>query len=243
MVSTMTTERRRNAHPGNCRSCGAAVEAGAGYLYRDTNGRQARARYDRTGRWGWFVRCNACHTGNKTKLTVEMERDAVRRQSAPVVRPWSVSQVRGWAVDRITHKGEPAILVESGTFGEIVSYRDRINSRFTAPTGYALKQMELAGRPLSEKAAAHLSALILALVVAVQREEQEAGEAALAKLLAAGASAKPCPSGYGWRVEFRGGRYTLWGCVGGKNKVMGITQPNESGRWVDTDAESLIGAV
>lgn len=232
------TERRRNMRAENCRACGKLCEAGHGYLYRDTNSRTVR----RLGRFGWFVKCEGCHGGNKSQMTVRMERDAAARADEPVVRPWSVSQVKRWVVSRTVHEGDVAIRISAGVFEEVVSYRDRINSRFTAPTGYALEQATFAGRPLSENAATYLSGQILPLVVAVQSEEQAAGEAAVAKLVAAGATATPCPSGYGWRVEYKGGRYTLWGCVDGKNKVSGLTQPNEQGRWVETTAEELLGA-
>ena len=223
----------------NCRACGKLCEAGQGYLYRDTTSRTVR----RLGRFGWFVKCEECHGGAKTRLTVSLEKRAAARADVPFVRPWSVSQVKNWAVGRTTHEGDVAINIEAGTaFVEVVSYRDRINSRFTAPTGYALEQAEFAGKPLSEKAAAYLTAQILPIVVAVQTEEQLAGDEAIAKLTAAGATATPCPSGYGWRVEFKGGRYTLRGCIGGANKVVGMTQPNEHGRWVETTAEELLGA-
>lgn len=236
-------ERRRNMRAENCRACGKFCEAGQGYLYRDTNSRTVR----RLGRFGWFVKCEECHGGNKSQTTVRMERDAAARADEPVVRPWSVSQVKRWTVSRTVHEGDVAIRISAGVFEEVVSYRDRINSRFTAPTGYALEQATFAGRPLSENAATHLSGQILPLVVAVQSEEQAAGEAAVAKLVAAGATATPCPSGYGWRVEYKGGRYTLWGCVDGKNKVSGLVgeahQLNEhGGRWVETTAEELLGA-
>ena len=232
-----TTERRRNMRVENCRACGKPCEAGQGYLYRDTTSRTVR-------RLGWFVKCEKCHGGGKTRLTVSLEKQAAARAEEPIVRPWSVSQVKKWVVSRTTHEGDVAIRIEAGTaFVEVVSYRDRINSRFTAPTGYALEQAEFAGKPLSRRAAAYLTAQILPIVVAVQTEEQVAGEGAIAKLTAAGATATPCPSGYGWQVDFKGGRYTLWGCVGGTNKVVGMTQPNEHGRWVETTAEELLGGV
>lgn len=231
------TERRRNMRAENCRSCGKFCEAGQGYLYKDTHTHR-RNRY--TGRFLWFVKCEECHEGAKTRLTISMEQQAAARAAEPVVRPWSVSQVKKWVVSRTTHDGDVAIRIDGGTFSEVVSYRDRINSRFTAPAGYSMEQMEFCGKPLSEKAAEHLSEQVLRIVVAVQSEEQVSGELAAAKLVSAGATVTPCPSGYGWRVEYKGGRYTLWGCVDGKNKVVGLAQ--EQGRWIETTAEELIGA-
>lgn len=212
-------------------------DAGNGYLYKDTNTNR-RNRY--TGRFLWFVKCGDCHSGAKTRMTVEMEKQAAARADEPVVRPWSVSQVKKWIVSRTTHEGDVAIRIDSSTFTEVVSYRDCINSRFTAPTGYAMEQMVFGGKPLSEKAAEHLSEQVLRIVVAVQSEEQVAGELAVEKMVSAGATVTPCLSGYGWCVEYKGGRYTLWGCVDGKNKVVGMTQANEQGRWIETTAESLI---
>ena len=220
----------------NCRSCGKFCESGHGYLYRDTHG---RPNY-RTGRFGWFVKCEECHTGAKTRLTVSLEKQAAARANEPVVRSWSVSQVKKWVISRTVHEGDVAIQVDGGSFVTVVSYRDRINGRFTAPTGYNLEQYEFEGKPLSEKAEAHLSPQILSLVTAVQKEEHEAGETAVAKLVAAGATATPYLSGHAWSVVFQGGSYTLWGNVDGGNKVTGVTQPNERGRWVETTAEAMI---
>jgi hypothetical protein len=233
------TERRRNMRAESCRACGKACEAGQGYLYRDTHNRR-RNRY--TGAFLWFVKCEECHGGDKTRLTIASEKYAAAHANDPVVRPWSVSQVKKWAVTRTEHEGDIAIRVEAGTFSEVVSYRDHINSRFSAPTGYSLEQHEFAGKPLSQKAADELGARILPMLVAIQNEEQAAGEAAVAKLVAAGATAKPCPSGYGWRVEYKGGDYCLWGCVEGKNKITGIGRKGVAGQWVETTAEELIAA-
>jgi hypothetical protein len=230
-----STERRKNARPENCRACGVFCEAGQGNLYRDTTSRTV----NRLGKFGWFVKCNSCNDGGKTRLTVTMEKQAAARSGEVAVRPWSVSQVKKWIVSRMTHEGEVAIQIDAGSFVEVVSYRDRINSRFTAPTGYSLEQIEFAGKPLSEKASRLLSEQILPIVVAVQSEEKTSGEIALEKMIAAGATAKPCPSGHGWRVEFQGGRYTLWGCVDGKNQVSGLDPTN---KWIETTAESLLAA-
>ena len=238
-----TTERRRNMRAEQCRACGQLCEAGQGYLYHDTN---TTRRNRHTGRFLWFVKCEECHVGAKTRMTVKLEQQAAARAAEPIIRPWSVSQVRTWAVDRVTHDGDVAILVETGTFGEVVSYRDPINSRFTAPTGYSLEQREFGGKPLSERAAAELGGKILAIVVAVQNEERAAGEAAVAKLVAAGAAVTPHGSGFCWKVSYRGGEYWLWGCVDGKNRVSGLTDVdanrNVTGRWIETTAEELIAA-
>lgn len=236
----MSDDRRRNMRPDNCRACGKSCEAGQGYLYRDTNSRTVR----RIGRFGWFVKCEECHGGNKTKMTVAMEKHAAARANEPVVRPWSVAQVRNWAVDRITHNGDVAILVETGTFGMIVSYRDPINGRFTAPTGYALEQKEFAGKPLSEKAAAELSPRILAIVVAVQGEELAAGEAAAARLVAAGATVTLHPCGWGWKVSYKGGEFHLDGLTGGANRIGGFTgldaERRVTGVWFEGTVEELL---
>lgn len=186
-IMATTTERRRNMRADNCRACGAHVEAGAGYLYRDTHSRPNRY----TGRFGWLVKCQPCHEGGKTKLTVRMERDAAARANEPPPpRSWSVAQVRKWAVERGEHEGDVAVFV-AGAFGrEVVSYRDRINSGFTGDTGYSLEQHEFVGRPLSAAAVADLSPRILAALVAVQEEERVGLVAAAEKLVAAGTAGR-----------------------------------------------------
>jgi hypothetical protein len=220
----------------NCRACGKLCEAGQGYLYRDTHGRPNRY----TGKFGWFVKCEECHGGSKTKMTVAMEKHAAAHINDPVIRSWSVAQVKNWVVIRTTYEDDVAIRVEGNGFSEVVSYRDRINSRFSAPTGYTLEQKEFAGKPLSEKAAEHLSARILVIVNAVQEEEQAAGEAAVAKLAAAGAQISFYPAGNCWEVKYQGVSYNLWGCVDGKNKLIGVVQTGGLGTWVETTAEELI---
>jgi hypothetical protein len=238
MTTATASDRRRNMRAENCRACGVPCEAGQGYLYQDTN---SRRRNRVNGRFLWFVKCEKCHSEAKTRTTVAMEKSAASHANEPVVRPWSVSQAKKWVVSQTTHDGDVAIRVDGANFSEIISGRDRINSRFTAPTGYSLEQREFAGKPLSENAASYLSELVLAIVVAVQSEEESAGEMAVAKLVDAGAVVTPYLSGHAWRVEYRGGRYTLWGCVDGKNKVTGLAQASETGRWVETTAEELIG--
>lgn len=237
---TATKCRRRNMRAEGCRSCGKLCEAGQGYLYHDTNTTR-RNRY--TGRFLWFVKCEECHSGNKTRMTFAMDKDRDSRANDPVVRPWSVSQVRKWSVSRVTHEGEVAIRIDSADFQEVVSYRDAINSRFSAPTGYAMEQMEFSGKPLSDKAAADLSGRVLAILVDVQNEEQAAGESAIQKLATAGATVAKCLSGYGWKVEYKGGHYTLFGCVDGKNKVVGWTKETEHCRWIVTTAEELTESI
>ena len=230
----IATDRRRNMRAENCKACGKLCEAGQGYLYRDTHGRPNR----NTGRFGWFVKCEECNAGNKTRSTVKMEQHAAAHANDPVIRPWSVSQVKKWAVERITHDGDVAIRIEAGTFSEIISYRDRINSSFTAPTGYAMKQHDFSGKPLSRNAADELSDRVVTIVNAVNREERTAGELAAAKLTAAGAVVALHCSGACWNVEYKGGRYTLWGCVDGMNKMSGLV----NGQWTETTAENLIGS-
>jgi hypothetical protein len=230
------TDRRRNLRPEACRSCGKFCEAGQGYLYRDTSGGTVR----RLGRFGWFVKCAECHSDGKSRLTVSMERHAAANPPALAIRPWSVAQVKRWTVVRVTHEGDVALRLDAGSFSEIISDRDRINSRFTAPTGYALEQAEFADKPLSANAAAYLESQILPLVNAIQAEEQLAGEEAAAKLATAGATVTPLITGYGWRIEYRGGHYTLWGCVGGKNSLKGFRLTDEGERWTETTAEKLL---
>jgi hypothetical protein len=231
-----TCDRRRNMRAENCKACGKFCEAGQGYLYRDTHGRPNRY----TGKFGWFVKCEECHSGNKTKLTVTLEKHAAAHANDPVIRPWSVASVKNWTVTRTTHEGDVAIRVDGKGFSEIVSGRDRINSRFTAKNSYTLEQNGLAGKPLSEKAAEHLGAQIFAIVVAVQDDERMAGNAAVDKLVAAGATVTLSPSGNAWKVKYKGGEYTLWGCVDGKNKVTGLAVAGVHGPWVETTAEELI---
>lgn len=230
-----TTERRRNMRAENCRACGEPCEAGKGYLYRDTRGKVVR----RLGRFGWFVKCESCHQGAKTRESVFREQQAAKRANEPIIRPWAVPQVKKWTISRIAHLGDVAICIEAGMFTQIVSYRDPMNGRFTAPTGYAMEQMIVADKPLSEQAARFLSGRILALVKVVQAEEQASGERAVAKLVAAGATVDPAPSGHGWRVALNGGNYSLWGFTGGKNKIMGV--PGQQGGWVETTIEKLLG--
>lgn len=235
-------ERRRNMRAENCKACGKLCEAGQGYLYRDTHGRPNR----HTGRFGWFVKCEGCSAGNKTRLTVKMEQHAAAHANDPVIRPWSITQVKKWLVKRITHDGDVAIIVEAPTFSEVISYRDRINSSFSAPTGYGLEQHDFAGKPLSDKAAVELSDRIVAIVNAVNREERAAGEAAAAKLTAAGAVVSMHCTGGSWKVEFKGGSYTLWGHVDGTNKMTGLVSTavvngTTVGPWIETTAETLIG--
>jgi hypothetical protein len=226
-------ERRRNMKAESCRACGKFCEAGDGFLYRDTHTHR-RNRY--TGRFLWFVKCVDCHEGNKTKGIVAAEKYAAAHASDPVVRPWSLSQVRKWSVERIEHKDDVAIRIESATFAGIISYRDRINSSFRAPTGYAMEQYEFAGKPLSRNAADELTNRVLPIINAVNSEERASGEIAAAKLVAAGAVVSKHCCGFCWNVEFKGGRFTLWGCVNGNNKMSGII----NGKWVETTAENLI---
>ena len=138
------------------------------------------------------------------------------------------------------HEDDVAIRLESGSISEIISYRDRINSSFTAPTGYALEEATIGGKPLSPNAVTYLSPKILAIVEAVRSDEQASGELAVAKLVEAGATVHRGSSWNTWKVSYRGGSYTLWGCIDGKNKICGVTESNENGRWVDTTAEELI---
>lgn len=71
-----TTTRRQNMRAENCRACGAQVEAQAGFLYRDTKPNR------HTGRFGWFVKCAACHDGGESRNTVKMAREAAKRAAA-----------------------------------------------------------------------------------------------------------------------------------------------------------------
>jgi hypothetical protein len=173
-------------------------------------------------------------------MTVKMERYVASQPDKPVVHSWSVASVKNWTVTRTTHEDDVAIRVEGKGFSEIVSYRDPINSLFRAPTGYTLEQREFAGKPLSEKAAEHLSAQILVILTAVQREERAGGEAAVIKLVAAGATVSPYNTDTAWRVGYKGGSYTLWGCVDGKNKMSGMATLGVAGTWVETTTEELI---
>lgn len=235
------TERRRNMRPENCRACGKHCEAGEGYLYRDTNSRTSRQnRNRRTGAFGWFVKCADCHAGEKTRLTVRMEKDAAARADEPIVRPWSVSQVKGWTVTRTTHEGDVAIRVEGKGISQVVSYRDRINSAFDAPSAYHLEEFGLAGKPLSRAAAELIGEQIKVITHAINAEERASAEAAVAKLVAAGATCEMWNVYHCYKVEYKGGQYTLWGCVEGKNKVTGIITTTIPYTWIETTAEKLL---
>jgi hypothetical protein len=238
-VNATKTDRRRNMRAEGCKVCGAHCESGAGYLYKDTN---TFRRNHRTGGFLWFVKCETCHGGNKTRLTLEMERNALKHANDPVVHAWSVTQVKKWVVSRVTHEGDVAIKVTGKGVDLVVSYRDPISSRFSAPTGYSLEQKVIADKPLSKSAANHLGDRILAVLCDVQAEEAASAEAAVTRLRAAGAAVVACPSGCGWRVDFGGHHYTMWGCVGGDTRICGYTPSPDGGlnRFVDTTVEKLL---
>lgn len=205
---TTATSRRRNMRAECCRACGTMCEPEQGYLYSDTN---TSRRNRHTGRFLWFVKCESCHLGNKSRTTVAMERQAAARASEPVIRPWSIAQVKGWTVERFTYKGDAAIRICAPTFSAVISYRDRINSSFQACSVYDLEEYGVAGKACSAKAAAHISNQIDSIVTAVQSEERANGETAAARLTALGAIVTD--HHHYWRVSVAGGNYTLWGCV------------------------------
>ena len=60
------------------------------------------------------------------------------------------------------------------------------------------------------------------------------------KLVAAGATVSPYNTDTAWRVGYKGGSYTLWGCVDGKNKMSGMATLGVAGTWVETTTEELI---
>jgi hypothetical protein len=198
-------ERRRNMRAEACRSCGAACAAGAGYLYRDLGTGRRRA--------SWFVKCEECHGGKKTRLSVKLERQAAARAelpAEPAVRPWGVASARKWAVELAPGEGGDVALFLAGPFGRLaISYRDRIGGGFDAPTGYALEEgVRVAGKPLSRAAALELSPRILALVAQVRERERAGVMEAAATLEAGGVVAVKHPFSDYWTVKL-GGLVTL----------------------------------
>lgn len=225
---TQTTDRRQNSRTANCRSCGAYCEAGKGYLYFD------RAK-------GWFVKCQDCNAGQKTRATVKAERRALTHPIQPTVRPWTITQVRKWTVELVTRSDDVAVVLRTGTAETVMSFRDPITSRFTANSLYEMDGMDIDGKPISLPSAKHLDSLIYPLVEWVQKREQVAGEAAALRLVIAGATAVLRAGGHGWQVDYKGGRYTMWGCVDGKNEISGFTcESGENRRWIETTVEQLI---
>lgn len=170
-----TTERRRNMRAENCRGCRAWVEAGAGYLYQDTNSRRGRSRMNRTGRFGWLVKCEKCHTGETVK-------EARRAEAAERGKRWSVRDVERFAVEpgRYTYvrfysnragvvrlflpvcgpgfdeTSEPCVLVSAGGELVVAVYCDLINGQFGAGTPFDAGD-PIGGRELTAKAAARLN--------------------------------------------------------------------------------------
>lgn len=205
-----TKERRRNMRAEGCRACGKFCEAGQGYLYRDTNSKTTR----RNGRFGWFVKCEECNSGNKTRMTVAMEKQAEKHKDDPVIRPWSVSQVKKWTVELGTVEEAFADVVTLdvgiyvvGSFGRtLISYRDPIGSTFTAPGD--MEGYEVDGKPLSKAAAVELSARIYPLVREVNQKETDGVVAAATALTNGGVEVVKHPYSKHWSLKL-GGLVTL----------------------------------
>ncbi len=221
------SDRRRNQYAANCKVCGVEVQPGNGWLYNDTRCRAGQ------GKWSKFVKCDRCH-----ELGVSHKSQLPENQTAPqpTVRPWSVSQVRLWTIERGEVDGDAALFVV-GSFGrEVISYRDRINSGFCVFSGYALEMHEVAGKPLSKAGVEELSPRLEAAADVIRGDEVEALDNAVAKLLAAGGTFDPLAQRQHYRrVEFRGGSWCVFA-----NSVYG--QPALGLPYINTTVEKLIGS-
>lgn len=231
-----STERRRNQYIANCKVCGCEVKPGEGWLYSDTKSSNSRSRRASTGRWIKVVKCDRCHTNN---LAHKWQVDNLNRPVEPTIRPWSVSQVKKWAVIRGEQDNEVVLFLE-GSFGRIkISERDSINDAFTAPSTYRLEECGIEGKPLSRAAAEELGQRIRSEVRAIADAEKASAEAARAVLTAAGATCNaPDRAWHCFSFTYAGGRYWLWGRVG-RTFVSGL---DATDKFVETTVEELIAS-
>ena len=174
------TDRRRNMRAEPCRICGKDCSAGEGYLYRDTDSRTVR----RLGRFGWFVKCAECHGAKETRGTRANKLHAAKCAAEPTVRPWSVSQVKGWTVERVCDK----VVITAKDWCEQGTYRDRITRACVAKCEYHLTEFGLCDRPLSQAAAELIYSRIRPLAAAIVAEERAATTAIIDALANAGAT-------------------------------------------------------
>ena len=174
------TERRRNMRAEPCRICGKDCPAGEGFLYRDTDSRTVR----RLGRFGWFVKCAECHGGKETRGTLANKRLAAKCAATPAVRPWSVSQVKTWSVERVGDK----VIVTAKDWAEMGTYRDIITRECVAKCEYHLTEFGLGGKPLSKAAAELVCSRIRPFATAILMEERAATTAIIDALANAGAT-------------------------------------------------------
>lgn len=228
------TERRRNAYADHCYVCRKEVPAGEGWLYSDVRSDRSRSRYRSTGRFKKRVKCDRCHN---EKISHKWQADNLDnpKPAEPVVRPWSVSQVKKWALERGEHEGDVALFVV-GPFGRLkISDRDSISCSFVAPSCWQLEEFGIADKPLSQAAAKEFGERVRAEVTVVANAERASAESAAKILEEAGASVERGNSWHSFKVQIGGGRYWLWGKMAG-NVVSGVDSQNN---WIETTAEVL----
>ena len=159
------TQRRTNGRAANCKACGAFCEAGTGFLHFD---RKSRSGHSGPAR-GWFVKCGTCTSGGETRGSLKCKAVAAARRANPAPRPWSVTQVKGWAVTGATRDDGPEVIVSGRDFEEVVTQRDYRGWLYQTCD---LAEAVIAGRPLSPAAADHLAARISPLAAAAFAAEQ-----------------------------------------------------------------------
>lgn len=235
MTATM---RRRNQYADNCYVCRKEVPVGEGWLYCDTKSQRSRGRHRAGFGWKKQVKCNRCHEGN---VTNKYQADALDnpKPAEPVVRPWSITQVKKWVIEvreiEIEGKKDIAILVN----GEVVSCRDRIGAMLCVPSDCQLEEFGILGKPLSRSAVQHIFPLLYAEIKKIHNAEKEASERAWDLMQDRGINVEDGTSNVWFRFKTPHESGCVYGRYDGSVVVSGISIAPIS-RWFETTLEEFL---
>jgi hypothetical protein len=95
-----TLERRQNLYATNCCKCGSFVEAGSGWLYQDTQSRQAHR--DIGMKKHWKVKCDACNNPAKQESVKKMSVAEAKKLVAQHGDRFGVAVVSEWGNEKVT---------------------------------------------------------------------------------------------------------------------------------------------